>query len=99
MSHISNVSSFAPTTPVSHVPGTLSNSIIAPPKTHETPADRMKKKEEVRREVEYQIAKSKPKEERTDRDKLVIISHTIQEILSAPTVLNTQSNHGVSYLA
>ena len=88
MSAVGNVSSFAST-----------QSIVAPRKEPETSMDRFKRKEEIRREVEYQKAKSKPREERTDRDKLVIISHTIDEMLSTPVICHANSSQALNYMA
>jgi hypothetical protein len=97
MSNIASVSSFMPTT-VPHPPGRVSKSIIAPPKLPETQTDRMRKQSEIKREVAYQIAKSKPKEERTDKDKQAIVSYHLNNILPSP-ILDTKSKSGVAYMA
>ena len=86
MSSIESVSSYAP------------KSIVAPKKTPETSMERFQKKEQVKREVAYQIAKSKPKEERTDKDKQAIASYHIGNILSSPK-LNPKSTDRVIYMA
>ena len=83
MSAVGNVSSFAPT-----------RSIVAPKKQPETSSDRYQKQEEVKREVAYQIAKSKPKEERTEKDKQAIASYHLNNILTIP-----KRNDHVMYMA
>ena len=73
MSAVGNVSSFAPT-----------KSIVAPPRQPEIPGERFRKQAEIKREVEYQLAKSKPKEERTEKDKQAIASYHLNNILTIP---------------
>ena len=87
MSAVGNASSFAPTKP-----------IVAPPKQPEMPGERMRKQAEIKREVAYQLAKSKPKEERTDKDKQVIAAYHINNVLNSP-MLDPKSAGHVMYLA
>ena len=86
MSTIESVSSYAP------------KSIVAPKKAPETSMERFKKQEQVKREVAYQIAKSKPKEERTDKDKQAIAAYHIGNVLYSPK-LDPKTNGGVMYMA
>ena len=87
MPAVGNVSSLAPTC-----------SIVAPKKQPETPIDRLKKQGEIKREVAYQLAKSKQKEERTDKDKQAIASYQINKVLTSP-ILDPKSTGNVKYLA